>query len=640
MYDTRQQHIDFLRNTLGTTNWSSLYDCGSIDSLYNSFLDIIRNSIALCIPSRTVSLRQSEPYYITPLIKSLLCKRNRLRRKGKLEEAGELAAKINRMITEIQQSHLRNLTTASPSELWQAVRENSGKNNHTDGPAKTLPRNPDTVNTFFARISQTASYDLQDILDKRKHITSDETIEPIPEYIIEQMLSHMKSTSPGIDDIPSWFFKKCSVEIAEIIAYIINKTIETGEIPDNWKIAVVTPVQKVQNPKSLLDYRPISVTPILSRIAEKLIVSHYLKPAMSTVNLENQYAYKPTGSTNCALIHALDFITSSLDRPGNHFVEAIAIDFSKAFDTVDHMILLNKIGHLELPHSIYNWVISFLTKRRQIVKVNGVKSRIEPINLGIVQGSVLGPFLFIVMMADLLPLSPSNCIIKYADDTTYLIPEDSEVPAQLEYDNAKNYAVTNKLTINIKKNKYLLFCRPRVRISNPPTFNEIGLVSQFKLLGVILDNKLSFQQHLSFVLSTCSQRFYLLKLLREQGMPLPCLHNVYVSIVVNRITYCLSAWGGDVKQHDINRINSVFRKAKKYRFTDTIYDFEGLLRYHDENLFLKMGYSNHCLHHLLQTHKEKVKDLRNRGHDYSLPLCNSNMRKNSFIPRTLYSFIN
>ena len=204
----------------------------------------------------------------------------------------------------------------------------------------------------------------------------------------------------------------------------------------------------------------------------------------------------------------------------------------------------------------------------------------------------------------------------------------------------KNYALTNKLTLNVKKNKYLLFCRPRFRISDSPTFNEIGLVSQFKLLGIILDNKLSFQQHVSFVISTCSQRFYLLKLLREQGMPLSCLHNVYVSIVVNRITYCLSAWGGNVKQNDINRINSLFRKAKKYRFTDTIYDFEGLLKYQDENLFLKMGYSNHCLHHLLQAHKEKVRDLRERGHEFDLPLCNSTIRKNSYIPRTLYAFIN
>ena len=162
--------------------------------------------MAMCIPPRTVSLRQSEPYYITPLIKSLLCKRNRLRRKGKLEEAGELAAKINRMMTEIQQSHLRTFTTASPSELWQAVRENSGRSNHADGPAKALPRNPDIINTFFARISQTSAYDLQDVLNKRKLITPDENIEHIPEYIIEQMLSHIKNTSPGIDEIPSWFF--------------------------------------------------------------------------------------------------------------------------------------------------------------------------------------------------------------------------------------------------------------------------------------------------------------------------------------------------------------------------------------------------------------------------------------------------
>jgi hypothetical protein len=102
----------------------------------------------------------------------------------------------------------------------------------------------------------------------------------------------------------------------------------------------------------------------------------------------------------------------------------------------------------------------------------------------------------------------------------------------------------------------------------------------------------------------------------------------------------MSAWGGNVKQDDVSRINSLFGKGKRYGFTDTVYDFEGLLGYNDENLFTKLGYSNHCLHHLLQAHKERIMKLRDRGHGYDLPLCNSNARKNSYIPRVLYSFIN
>ena len=128
----------------------------------------------------------------------------------------------------------------------------------------------------------------------------------------------------------------------------------------------------------------------------------------------------------------------------------------------------------------------------------------------------------------------------------------------------KDYAKENKMKINVKKTKYMLFSNPRFKGSVVDKFEEIEFVKKMKLLGVTLDDKLSFHDHVSSVLSVCSQRFYLLKLLRDQGMPLHCLHVVYVSLIVNRIAYCLSAWGGggNVKQDDADKINSLFRKAK------------------------------------------------------------------------------
>ena len=230
--------------------------------------------------------------------------------------------------------------------------------------------------------------------------------------------------------------------------------------------------------------------------------------------------------------------------------------------------------------------------------------------------------------------------MKYADDTTLLVPESSRVTLRQEYHNVKNYAKDNKMKINEKKTKYMLFSNPRFKGGAIDIFDEIEFVKKMKLLGVTLDNKLSFHDHVSFVLSVCSQRFYLLKLLRDQGMPLHCLHVVYTSLVVNRIAYCLSAWGGNVKQDDADKINSLFRKAKKYGFTDTIFDFGGLLEYYDENMFTQIQYSNHCLHHLLQSHRQGAMDLRDRGHRYSLPKCINNVYKNSCIPRLLFKNIN
>ena len=168
---------------------------------------------------------------------------------------------------------------------------------------------------------------------------------------------------------------------------------------------------------------------------------------------------------------------------------------------------------------------------------------------------------------------------------------------------------------------------------------QIEKIEKFKLLGVTLDNKLTFVTHITDVLSACSQRLYLLKLLRDHGMPPSCLHIIFVSLVVNKITYCISAWGGFIRKFYMTKINSVFRKAKKYGFTNTHYDFRGLLLHHDENLYYSIGCDNHCLHHLLPSARSDAIDLRERGHVFQLPKYRTDLYRCSYMPRIMYYFI-
>jgi hypothetical protein len=118
----------------------------------------------------------------------------------------------------------------------------------------------------------------------------------ISEYEAEPMLRHLKkNTSPGIDGLPAWLFRMfCSYELANIVACIFNESFRTGTVPGNWLSAIVTPIPKVPQPKQLSDFRPISVTPLLSRIAEKLIVKRWLRPAIPNEAICDQFAFKPT----------------------------------------------------------------------------------------------------------------------------------------------------------------------------------------------------------------------------------------------------------------------------------------------------------------------------------------------------------
>jgi len=143
-------------------------------------------------------------------------------------------------------------------------------------------------------------------------------------------LRYVKSTSSGWDGLPSWLFKKCSVEIASVVTHLINYSINEGQRPNTWRTAIVTPVPKVSQPAGCKDYRPTSVTAILSRISERIIINRWLRPPIPRKFLLNQYAYRPTGSTTVALVHVFHNLTRMLEDSA--YVRAILIDFTKAFD--------------------------------------------------------------------------------------------------------------------------------------------------------------------------------------------------------------------------------------------------------------------------------------------------------------------
>lgn len=635
VYDKRPHIIDFLRHCFGTFDWSYLYDIQDIDVLYSEFITIVKKMIDYCIPKKIVKMRVSEPYYITPHVKLLLNQRNHLRRQGKIRESNELASKINAKIAKRQSHRLSKLSTAQPKEIWKAVRSCNGQKNVNNN-SSALLSDPDAVNRFFANISTDPQYKEFDIT----RIVSSMRDKPTcpPEYEIEVLLRNLKNTSPGYDEIPCWLFKSCSFELAGIISHIFERTFQSGVIPNNWKTAVVTPIPKTNKPTSLSEFRPISVTPILSRLAEKILVRSWLRPAMGDSILCDQYAYRDTGSTTCALIRFLDSATSSLEK--NNYVKCVLVDFSKAFDIVDHNIVITKINSLNMPESIKKWIVSFLTNRKQKVIVDGVCSQSVPINRGIVQGSVLGPFLFCVMISDLKSVSISNALVKYADDLAYLIAEGSDCTANTEMDNSKEWASDNKLIMNLAKTKEIILSRQKPNGKTPcGSFDDIELVHDFKLLGINLDERLNFNNHVHSLLSSCNQRLYLLKIIRDQGAPLNVLHSIYEAIIVNKITYGISAWGGFISDADVDRINSIFRKSKRYGYTNVVYDFKGLLDYYDSALFKKIQHSHHCLHHILPPTIPDNKPSRNRAHPFYLPKCKYNLYRKSFLPRCLYNYV-
>jgi len=224
-----------------------------------------------------------------------------------LSEANVLAERINHLIGQYQSNSLARLTDATPQQLWAAVRPMRSKGVDFLG---GLLKNADSANKYFASIATNISYSIDNVL---KYKAPDISLHLVEEYIscyeVERLLRLQKNTSPGCDLLPNWLMRSCSFELASLVAHIYNCSIHSGIVPISWHTAIVTPVPKVSALASLNDYRPISVTPILSRIAEKFIVKHFIRPAIPRDAILDQFAFKPSGSTTCALVGLQHHVT-------------------------------------------------------------------------------------------------------------------------------------------------------------------------------------------------------------------------------------------------------------------------------------------------------------------------------------------
>jgi hypothetical protein len=234
------------------------------------------------------------------------------------------------------------------------------------------------------------------------------------------------------------------------------------------------------------------------------------------------------------------------------------------------------------------------------------ESRPLPINLSIVQGSGLGPSFYNVYESDLKPLSSDNIIFKYADDTNLLVPEHTDVQLCDEFDAIQKWAVRNKMIINVAKTKEIVFRRPNPRmcIDVAPLFG-IEQVKEIKLLGVIFSEDLRFNSHVNFILKLSSQRSYIMKKLRDQGLCRKQLNIVFDAIILSRIMYAVCAWSSFLSQELKGRIDAFLRRMHKYGFCQFVFNFQEIADDYDLGLYRAMLNDNSCIHQLLPAKNAK-----------------------------------
>ena len=311
--------------------------------------------------------------------------------------------------------------------------------------------------------------------------------------------------STGADELDPQLLVLASPIISDFITHIFNLTLITDSIPSLWKTAHVSPLHKGGPTDDLNNYRPISKLPCLAKILE-LLVNNQLKYYLSLNNILNchQSGFRPRHSTTTAATKVINDIVHALDNKQD--CVALFIDLSKAFDSVNHVLLLKRLAEIGLDHKSCNWFKNYLSGRSQAVVADGHTSTFLNLSKGVPQGSILAPILFTLFINDFNSGITNSAVHLYADDTViYSIAPSVNLAfqnLQSDFHIIQQALINLKLSLNAGKTKYMVFTR---KLNSPPTADNlytiegvpIEKVSNYKYLGVWIDDKLSFKKHIS-----------------------------------------------------------------------------------------------------------------------------------------------
>ena len=423
------------------------------------------------------------------------------------------------------------------------------------------------------------------------------------EYIENLIMTLKNKNSQGIDGISTNLLKKIAKQVAQPLSYIVNQSFFTGIVPPRLKIARVIPLYKDnQEPDNKFEnYRPISLLTALSKVFEK-VVCLQLTEHLNTYGkfAPNQYGFRKYHSTEYATLELIDRLSQDVSNEDDPFT--IFIDLSKAFDTLNHEILLHKLERIGIKNNKLDWFRSYLSDRSQYVDMNGTLSDTLYITTGVPQGSILGPILFLIYINDISKASTFFDFICYADDTTLKaniskvrrLCGSNDIEIISRYINAELEKVVcwldvNKLSLNVKKTRVMLFHKSRsyVRDNCNPAIEIRGKTIQkdkeFDFLGFKLSTALTWNKHIEKISSKISKVNGVLSKLKY-FLPRHTLITIYNSLVLPHLQYGITLWGSKCKKLEVIQKQCIRRinKVKRYKaHTDPLFKRSNLLKLED-----------------------------------------------------------
>ena len=624
------QNIDNFIVMLQNTSFDNITQCDCVNSAYNLFISKYKSAFNASFPLKTIKANKyyfkHEPWVTNGFLQSLKTK-NKLY-KQKLKDPSEknqtkyinYNKTLNKIKKWLKKDHYKGLMEThkfNMKKTWAIMNELLGNDsvksklpnfitvNNTSITDKNIIANE--FNTFFSEIGYKTG---QQVPLSPTHFS-----EYLPNYVphtmfvrpvssstvINTTLSLKSKSSSGHDDISTKLLKASISSIAEPITHIINLSLTEGKMPKELKIAKVIPVYKSAETTLLNNYRPISLLPAFSKLFEKIIYNKIVQFLEEhDILYRHQYGFRPKHSTIHPMVHFLNHCADNNNISPSKLTLAVFCDLSKAFDVINHEILLHKLDIMGLRGKINEWISDYLTDRKQYVQFDDQRSSLLKIKCGVPQGSILGPLLYLLYVND-IHNSCSSEILSFADDTTLFLSESKidtlYARANIEINKLFNWFCANRLSLNANKTRYIVIKPPSKNINlgghsikiNSTVLSRIGnncKDESIKFLGIHIDESLSWNKHIKSINSKIARALFSIKQVRYI-LPVQSLRTLYNALIQPHLNYGILAWGSAstyVLKQTINlqkRAIRMISNAKYNSHTDNLFKKNSILKLGD-----------------------------------------------------------
>ena len=577
-WDTIKEDLCNLSHTFFELNNQSPQ---SLEENWTFFIQNLQQIVNDNTPTKTSTTKTHLPW-MTSTLKRLIRKKQRVYNRARRyhrdtdwSEYKSLQKEVNFKLKHQHKSYVTNLisSTNNKKSLWHYLKGRKQENNGIgalihpqSGHVITDPIEKATVlNNQFKSVF-TADDDSTTIPNKGPSTHPSLPAFEITEQGVFNILSNCDpSKSPGPDSVNPYVLKKTAAEISPMLTHIFKKSLETGTVPSQWKHAYISPIFKKGQKSDPKNYRPISLTSVICKSMEHIIVSQVMKHLEDrNILTDRQFGFRSKHSCESQLYVTINDIAKQIDSDLQ--VDAAILDFSKAFDKVSHQKLLYKLNYYGIRGNVLYWLESFLNGRTQQVVVEGSKSPTCNVTSGVPQGSVLGPVLFLIYINDIVSNIQSE-IRLFADDVflykAIKTPRDHQI-LQDDLNSLVKWSTDWTMNFNISKCKILQITTHHNKSTFTYKMSSIPLatVLEHNYLGIRLHHKLSWDPHINYI---CNKANRLLGFMKRnlRNSPLEIKEHVYKQLLLPSIEYCSSIWD-PYHQTSINRLEMIQHRAARF----------------------------------------------------------------------------